>query len=357
MDLSRGKPIVEVTINGRGPYRFAMDTCAAATVIDADLATELGLAAAGETKIGDPSNPEGISATIHPIESLSIESAVFKEFNVVAWDRSPLYPGADRPRGVLGLPLFSKCLLQLNYPQGRVAMSKGELPEPDGKTVLAIAGEEQILGAMVTFDGRKVLAHIDSGATGDLMIPAEWASRLHFTEAPRAVGRARTVTGEHDVLEATLQGTFALGARAWTNPVVRLSPLLDGRDVINIGSGILREYVLTVDVAHSRLQLDRTTEATAQRATPASRRPFGVIMAPQGTAMREPLVVQKVVEHSPAEAAGLLGGDVIVRLNGRLVADMTPDEVRDVFLKAERLSLEVERGGKNLAIQVDRPAS
>src|ERR1700748_2039576 len=39
-----GRPLVEVMINGKGPYRFILDTGATVNVIDTSVATELSLA-------------------------------------------------------------------------------------------------------------------------------------------------------------------------------------------------------------------------------------------------------------------------------------------------------------------------
>src|SRR5689334_5038561 len=43
MQDAGGRPVVDVRINGRGPYRFILDTGASTTVIDAGLNRELAL--------------------------------------------------------------------------------------------------------------------------------------------------------------------------------------------------------------------------------------------------------------------------------------------------------------------------
>ena len=44
-----GRPVVEVMINGKGPYRFILDTGATVNVIDSSIATEIGKLAASPT--------------------------------------------------------------------------------------------------------------------------------------------------------------------------------------------------------------------------------------------------------------------------------------------------------------------
>src|SRR5262245_44190276 len=54
-DTAAGKSVVEVKINGQGPYRFFLDTGAGGMVINGDLAKELKLPIIGSTELGDPS--------------------------------------------------------------------------------------------------------------------------------------------------------------------------------------------------------------------------------------------------------------------------------------------------------------
>ncbi|MFT3995911.1 MAG: retropepsin-like aspartic protease [Asticcacaulis sp.] len=54
-------PVVEVTLNGKGPYRFVIDTGASATIIRKSLAKELGLRRDGETRGSSLSGTEVLS--------------------------------------------------------------------------------------------------------------------------------------------------------------------------------------------------------------------------------------------------------------------------------------------------------
>ena len=105
MEIYGRKPVVDVKINGQGPFKFFLDTGAGGTVLDQKLADELKLPTDGKTKIGDPSDPEGITANRNKIEDLEVGGATFSGVIGVSWDRSPLYK-EGAPRGVLGMPLF-----------------------------------------------------------------------------------------------------------------------------------------------------------------------------------------------------------------------------------------------------------
>src|SRR5258706_553297 len=78
LDTRAGRPIVDVMINGKGPYRFFVDTGASHTVIDSSLTAELGLPVLGETHMGDPSNPFAIRADRVRIDELAVGDARFQ---------------------------------------------------------------------------------------------------------------------------------------------------------------------------------------------------------------------------------------------------------------------------------------
>jgi hypothetical protein len=63
-----GKPYVMVTIDGKGPYRFVIDTGTGADAfVTPELADELKLPTIGEVRVNDPSRPPWFSC--HPSNS------------------------------------------------------------------------------------------------------------------------------------------------------------------------------------------------------------------------------------------------------------------------------------------------
>ncbi|HET7496780.1 MAG TPA: serine hydrolase, partial [Candidatus Eisenbacteria bacterium] len=69
---------VEVTLNGQGPFRFAIDTGAAGCLrIDEAVARKLGLPVVGEARVGDPSGKNMKTAEIVAVDSLAAGGARF----------------------------------------------------------------------------------------------------------------------------------------------------------------------------------------------------------------------------------------------------------------------------------------
>src|SRR5579863_2549518 len=234
MTIEFGIPVVSVTINGRGPFRFFLDTGASVTVIDRSLAGELNLAHAGTIRVGDPASPQAIVADIVSIDHLTIGQAELSTVQALSWDRSSLIPSPDAPRGVLGMPLFANLLVTIDYPHGRARVATATLPAPNG---VDLFGYDQTLGGsfevMVTVAGTSMKAVIDSGSGGGISFPTSAIDQLPLVAPPIAVGRGRTVAGGAAILGATLKGSFVLGGYRLDNPEVTFNERLRG---VNIGS-------------------------------------------------------------------------------------------------------------------------
>ena len=73
-----GKPYVMVTINGKGPYRFVIDTGTGADAfVSPELADELHLPTAAEAVLSDPSGQGGQRTPIVLLTSLELAGVEF----------------------------------------------------------------------------------------------------------------------------------------------------------------------------------------------------------------------------------------------------------------------------------------
>lgn len=259
LDLRMGQPIVEVMINGRGPYRLFLDTGAGTTVLDSTLAAELGLKSEGKARIGDPADPQGIEADRLTLDTLRIGTAIFTGVPAVTWDRSALRPGPDRPVGVVGLPVFHELLESIDFPAATLRLTRGQLAAK-GRDVVAFEWLGGVPLVPIDVAGEKMKAHLDTGSPGLLSIPEKDSSRVHFAGPLRVVGRGRTVNGEMTFRGAALDGSFRVGGASFDQPLVVLNDRLPDA---NVGSRALRDCVLTLDSAHQRLRIERTRESAA----------------------------------------------------------------------------------------------
>ena len=344
MQLGSGRPVVQVMVNGQGPYDFILDTGAGTTVIDSTLAVSLGLEVAGQDSIGDPRNPRAIAMQWMRADSLQLGGLTFAGVPMACFNiRRPL---GSRYGGILGLPAFADLVVSLDYPRSRVRATRGELPTSD-PAVIAYESPGGIINVPVHVGDTALVAHLDSGSPGGLMLPRAGSAGFTFKEAPSVIGRAGTVSGTATVWRARLAGEVKVGTLVYTDPEVQLSELLD--QWANIGFDLLRELTVTVDQRHHRLRMERTAAAGA--ALPARRR-VGVMFAQMhspagGLAFTDGgLKIEQVVPGSLAEKAGLVAGDLVLQVNGRDIQEFAPGDLMETLGGHDAVRLRVRRQGQ-----------
>jgi CubicO group peptidase (beta-lactamase class C family) len=241
---NRHLPAVHVTIDGQGPYLFAIDTGGAGLArIDAALAGKLGLKKVGEVRAGDPSGLNTKTLPLLALGTIELGGARFEGVEASARDFAELPPG-EKVDGILGFGLFADCLLTLDYPGARVRMDQGALPAPNGRDVIAFRSPRGIPSVTLKVAGRELEADLDAGAQGGIMLPEAEAARLPLAGPPAVLGRARTAHNEFEIKAATLDGDASLGSLVLPRPRLEFQPMFQ---VANVGARVLQELVVTFD--------------------------------------------------------------------------------------------------------------
>jgi len=260
IEIYGNKPVIEVNINGKGPFKMFLDTGAGATVINKELADQLNLQLDGTIKVGDPKDPQGVTADRRKIDSLKIGDAEFSGFEALSWDTSALYR-PESPQGVIGMPLFRKLLLTIDYPNAKVFVQKGSLT--NGAHVLdyepGIAG---LFKVPMIVAGKEMTATIDSGSMSGISFPESFKDTLPLVDKPVEVGRGRTVAGEAIIYGARLRGDIRLCGTTLSDPDIRFFARLTDA---NIGYEFLRSFALTIDQANRRLRFVPGTSASSAK--------------------------------------------------------------------------------------------
>lgn len=251
MKLVGRKPTVEVKINGQGPFTFFLDTGAGATVMDQSLVDELKLPFKGTTKIGDPADPQGITAKQNQIDKLEVGGASFTNFIALSWDRAGIYP-PGAPRGVLGIPLFRQLLLTVDYPLNRIVIGKGSLAKEEGPDLIDFQlGEAGLFSVPLKVAGQDIWATLDTGSPSYLGFPTEYQTKLPLVDKPVEVGRGRTVGGEAIIYGAKLKGSIKLGRNTFDDPQVTF---FDRLRHPNLGYGFIHNFAITIDQVSRRMR-------------------------------------------------------------------------------------------------------
>ena len=250
-------PAVEVMVNGKGPFLFAIDTGAAGQArVDSSLGQRLGLQPTGKVMAGDGSGMNAREVDLVKLDSISLGGTEFKNVEAPMRDYSRMsQPNAPHVDGILGFDLFKDYLLTLDYVGKRVRLARGELPKSDGAEILDFKSERGVPTVELQVGALKVPAHIDSGnMRSEVTIPAALIEKLSLAAPPRVVGRARTTSNEFEIKEAPLKGSLLLGRHEIAGPTITFADIF--REA-NIGSRLLQQFTLTFDQKNARVQIKR----------------------------------------------------------------------------------------------------
>ena len=255
MRTEGGMPAIELMVNGKGPFLFAIDTGAeGGPRLDSSLMEKLGLKSSGQMRDGDPSGRNPRMAETVKLDSIEVGGLRFT--GVAATSRN--YKNSPRPLaadGIIGLGLFPEYLLTLDFPGKMVRISRGELPKADGAEILAYTTEHGVPLVEVSVGSTKINAHLDSGnMIGAFVFPTSFVEKLTQTSKPIVVGRARSASGEMEIKQVQIKEMVRLGRHEFPDATITYPAL---SDIGNVGAKIFSQFAVTFDQQHQRVRLTR----------------------------------------------------------------------------------------------------
>jgi len=242
MEELYGKPYVMVTINGRGPFRFIIDTGTGAdALVTPALAEQLGLPAVGHAMLGDPSGQGSKKVPILLMDTLELAGVRFENVRAV---QAGFFSESGTCQGLLGFTLFRDFLLTLDFPNRTVTLSNGSLTADGGKNVLPFRMPQGVPIASLKVDGvPPVEAQLDSGG-GGLVLPESLADHLKYVVPPVVFASGQSVATCFKLKVAKLDEDVKVGRYTFTHPVVEIHPAFP---LVNFGSPPMQMFAITFD--------------------------------------------------------------------------------------------------------------
>ena len=258
--------LIDVTINGKGPYRFALDT-GASNAIDTDLAAELGLPVSGAlSATGAGELPVDIGLTRAAQVEIGDVALTDQLFRVLPLSR---IVAGDRPayRGLLGYEFFDRFVVRLDQDRHEVVLS-----EPQGWSFRGTGVSPvhfQFHGRMPAVDGQIDLVPgrftLDTGQANSLTLYRPFMLRTGIQR--KYVPKLSAIVGEGvggPIRAEVARGQkLVLGETVVSGPVVFLSQQKTGAfsdpDLAgNIGGGVFLRFSTTFDYARRQVWFERT---------------------------------------------------------------------------------------------------
>lgn len=324
------------------PYVFLVDTGASVNVIDTTIAESLGYEIVGETEIGAPGGPQIpsriVSVPVARVGDATISGAEFVTMDILGFS-------GGRTHGVIGVGLFSDYLVTFDRGAGHIKLSRDALSlQQHG--VLAYDPTDSQIQIDITVAGSPAVAHIDTGSMGEFMLPGESMASLPLIKADSTM-RAKLVGGERDIQFAELQGSVEFAGMRFENPNVAFMTPSTGSG--NIGSGILSDYVVSIDQKNHLIAFQEPADGGAAAAANKPRR-LGVQF--KGVPGATGMTIAAVGPGSLGEQAGLLANDVLLGINGKSISEFNMHELGALFGSREVLHLELERDAEQFMTEI-----
>ena len=262
LDVSHGKPFVMVTLNGKGPFRFVIDTgTGGEAFVSKELASQLTLPQIGQMRLSDPSGKGSRRVPMVTIQSLQLAGVEFTGVKAAVHDLSD---EDGLCQGLLGFVLFRQYLLTLDYPNRRMELSSGELTRDGDRSVLPFRMPDGIPLVSLDIGGTRIEAQLDSGGAG-LSVPEEFASRLKFSSNPASFSNAQSLSTRFQVKAGQLASDVHFGAYTFQHPFVEINPAFP---LANFGACPLQSFAVTFDQKNTLVRFQSSRQILHLSATP-----------------------------------------------------------------------------------------
>lgn len=349
-DLIDNRIVIDVRLNGKGPFRFIFDSGAGA-VVAPEVVRSLGLkienlqtavggvgekpVERGETKIA------GVG--VGPLHLADVE------FGVLSFDDAKYVFGANRIEGIIGFPVFKSYVVKIDYERRRLTFTQpAEFNYRGTGTVVSLDFDRHLPLVKGELDGVAGDFVIDTGARSALILYGPFVERndLRTKYGARFEGITGWGIGGPVRSQIVRIKSLKLGRVEVRDLVARLS-LQKGGALTSVGHAalvgpdVLKQFTTIYD--YSRRQM--IFEKNNQYGKPDSYDRSGMWFGLAG----DHFEVIDIIAGGPAAEAGMRVGDQILEIDGTSVGRLDLPAVRLRFKNdppKKRVRLALSRDGQ-----------
>jgi predicted aspartyl protease len=343
--------VVDVKVNGKGPFPFLLDTGGHSIVTPATVKA-LGLTSEGESASGG-SGEKMITNGYARVDRLDVGGAALTNQTVTTIDFSPRAVEGLQLGGMLGLEFLERFVVCVDYGARMITIMDPEVfgagERRRSGTAIPFTFYEHMPQVDGTLDGRPARFNIDTGSRSDVTMTSAYVEREKLRAAyPNGI-EATEGWGVGGPARAYLvrARSMKLGPVEVRGPITGLSiarkgAMSDAYYDGNVGSGALKRFIVTFDYQGRTMYLKPGSRLDPDTGR-FDRTGMWLNLAEGG------LLIMDVAKGSPAEMAGLASGDVVTGIGGRPVLKRSLSDVRSSLKTAavgEPLRIDYMRDGR-----------
>jgi hypothetical protein len=358
-ELVDNRIFVDVQLNGKGPFKFILDTGGYVQVsLEATRAAMLHL---DEQEQGTGVGQTSVTAWRTTIAEMRIGDIRLTDQEARAFsyaDARHVF-GSGRFDGVIGLPVFEHFVVKVDYENHMLTFTAPERFAYSGEGTLVPFELTRFVPLMDgEIDGVTARFGIDTGSRSSLLLAGPFVESNGLRE--KYAARLEAVTGwgiggavRSQVVRAK---TLKLASEMIPNIVILLSlqksgNLATSRDAGLVGGGVLKRFNITFDYSRRRLILEKNhnfdTSDNYDRAG------MWLSLSEDGKSFE----VFDVVASGPAAKAGIKAGDQILAVDGESVESLDLPALRmeianRVSRKQLRLKMNSEGNLRNVRVML-----
>lgn len=348
-DLIDNRIVIDVKLDGKGPYRFIFDSGAGA-VVSMELARATGLKVEGLTKGAGGVGESTVERGQTNISDTEVAGLHLKDegYGVLSFADNKYVFGANRIDGILGYPLFRRYVVRIDYERRQLTfIEPSQFAYKGSGTAVPIDFDYHLPLVKGELDGINGTFVIDTGARSALLLYGPFVEQHGLREKYGATIEGVTGWGIGGPVRSQIARVrlLKLGAVEVKNLVARFSlqrsgALTNSDRAALVGPDVLKQFTTYFD--YSRRQI--IFEKNADYGKPDSYDRAGMWFGLEG----DHFEVIDVMAGGPAAEAGVHVGDKILTIDGKNAATLDLPTVRLRFKNEapqSRVRLLVEHEG------------
>jgi predicted aspartyl protease len=346
-ELAHGTLLVDVTVNGAGPFHMLVDTGCSGSIITPEVALAADAHSGDQPRYIEAINSLGATGSVQYVllDHLELGAASFEGVSagIASLDLQSRIAGT-RIDGILGYTVFSDLFFALDFPGRRIVLSRNFPSEaPPIRSELAIQEDNNVPYVNLKLQQHDLRVMIDTGANDNLGLDRATAAKLEWKVTPRAAGLVAALGGTGRDFVGRIMGNAELGSITQPDPVVSV-----GTGGSRIGTGFLDTLCVVFNRSQNKLWLCRNSAGPLP--SPA-KRSVGFSLLADAAGWR----VVDTIPDSPAANAGIHPGDVLTSIEEKSAIDWTRDAIEQWLDQHATLTVSVQsaNGDRTLDLPIE----